>query len=294
MQRLHLSKTTFAVRAAFCYRWCMAKFSTLRVAVCQMTSGDNLADNLRQAETLVARAARKAAQLVALPENALYIGPDRAFALSLQSAPVMTLRTLARTYKIWLLVGSIPEACAHGKRANTCLLIDPHGDIHARYRKIHRFRCTTPTGTALSETDMRAGTRAVVAPTPWGKIGLTICYDLRMPELFGALAKRGARIISVPANFTSFTGEAHWHVLLRARAIENQAFVIAPAQVGKKYHMTAFGHALVIDPWGKILAETKTARPDVLVTTLDLTQIDRVRAKLPALHDRFAHLTQWR
>lgn len=266
----------------------------IRVAVVQMDSRADVATNLAQADGLIRTAARRRAQLVALPENALYIGPDRRRVFTLRSPEVLALRQLARQLRIWLLVGSIPEAIPSSiHHYNSSLLFDPQGRLVARYRKIHRFRCRLPNGRWVRET-CRAGTRAVVASTPWAKLGLTICYDLRMPELFGTLAQRGAQIIGVPSNFTAFTGTSHWHVLLRARAIENQAYVIAPAQCGRKYQTPSYGHALIVDPWGRILAEAQAARPAVLIHTMDLARLAAYRTQLPALRDRLQTRRYWR
>lgn len=268
--------------------------SHVRVAVIQMDSREDIAANLTQAEGLIRKAARRRAQLVALPENALYIGPDRRRVFTLRSPEVLALRQLAHELRLWLLVGSIPEAIpASSHHYNSSLLFDPQGRLAARYRKIHRFRCRLPQGRWVRETS-RAGTRAVVASTPWAKLGLTICYDLRIPELFGALAQRGAQMIGVPSNFTAFTGQSHWHVLLRARAIENQAYVMAPAQCGRKYQTPSYGHALIVDPWGQILAEARTPQPTILVHTLDLTRLAQYRAQLPALRDRLHTAQRWR
>ncbi len=259
------------------------------VAIVQMDSRDDIAANLRQAVALMRRAARRGADFVLLPENALYIGPDTCVRFTTRSPEIRHLVATAKALKIWLLIGSIAEADApDGPRYNTTLLYDPTGRLRARYRKIHLFRCRMPDGGWLREQGMTAGNQLVVTHTPWGRLGLTICYDLRMPELFGQLAARGAQMIAVPANFTAYTGRSHWHTLLRARAIENQCYILAPAQCGDKYHTASYGHALIVDPWGKIIAEASTEKPTVLIQTIDLAQVAAYRKQLPALQDRFA------
>lgn len=258
-----------------------------RVAVVQMDSRDNVAANLLQAQTLIAQAARRRAELVLLPEHALYIGPDPHRRFDLRAPEVRALAEGARNHQLWLLVGAVQEAVA-GTRGhyNTALLFGPDGRLHARYRKIHLFRCRMPGGRWLRETGSRPGHQIVVAKTPFGKLGLTICYDVRMPELFGQLVARGAQLLAVPSNFTAYTGRQHWHTLLRTRAIENQAFVFAPAQCGRKYHTPSYGHSLIIDPWGKVMAEASADRPAVLVKTIDLSIVAEYRKRLPALRDR--------
>lgn len=262
-----------------------------RVAIIQMDSRDDVAANLEQAQDLIVQAVRRTAQLVLLPENVLYIGPDTQQRFTLRSPEVRALAATAQRAKLWLLIGSIQESIPRSaQHYNTSLLFGPDGHLRARYRKIHLFRCRMPNGTWLRESATAAGRRIVVARTPFGPLGLTICYDLRMPELFGRLAARGAQMLAVPSNFTAFTGQHHWHTLLRARAIENQAFVFAPAQCGRKHHIKSYGHSLIIDPWGKILAEASADNPDVLVKTIDLSRVTELRKQLPALQDRMRWL----
>lgn len=261
------------------------------VGVVQMNTQADVAANLAQATDLIRRAARRHAQFVALPESCLYLGPDRTTTFTAQSPPIRALRALAASLRIWLLLGSVQEAGATARvRYNTSLLINPHGKIAAEYRKMHLFRCRMPDGHWLRETGFRAGKHPVTARTPFGRIGLTICYDVRMPELFGILARRGAEILCLPSNFMHYTGQSHWHVLVRARAIENQAYVLAPAQCGQKFNARSYGHALIVGPWGEIVAEASARRPDVLVAELDLAFVDRYRRQLPALQDRMRHI----
>jgi len=201
------------------------------------------------------------------------------------------MQRLARETGAWLLLGGFPEqvADAPGRIANTSVLLDNTGSVRARYRKMHLFDVAVPGGQSFRESDVVvAGTEPVVAETPWGALGLAICYDLRFPELFRTLVQRGSRLLAVPAAFTRETGKDHWHVLLRARAIENQAFVFAPAQWG--FHggkRASYGHAMVIDPWGVVLAECGEQEGFALAA-VDLAYQDTVRRTLPCLtHRRF-------
>lgn len=261
--------------------------SMCRIGVVQMDSRENVAANLQQAQEFIAQAVRRKAGFVLLPESVLYIGPDASRRFTLRSPEVQALAATAQRAKLWLLIGSIQESIPRSvQHYNTSLLFGPDGHLRARYRKIHLFRCRMPNGTWLRESSTAAGRRIVVTRTPFGRLGLTICYDLRMPELYGHLAARGAQMLAVPSNFTAFTGQHHWHTLLRARAIENQAFVLAPAQCGRKHHIKSYGHSLIIDPWGKVLAEAQADRPAVLVNTIDLNIVAEYRAHLPALRDR--------
>lgn len=212
-------------------------------------------------------------------ENAL--GPDAALALS-------PLTALSRELGVWQLVGSLTLKSDDGRLFNRSVLISAEGRVVATYDKIHMFDATLPSGTVIRESSAyRSGERAVIAETPWGRLGMTVCYDLRFPQLYRALAQGGAAILAIPSSFQRETGKAHWHVLLRARAIENASFVIAPALCGDHpgKRMT-YGHSLVVDPWGEVLADGGEA-PGVVYADLDLTQVDKVRGMLPSLtHDR--------
>jgi predicted amidohydrolase len=199
------------------------------------------------------------------------------------------MRALARQAGAWLLLGGFPERVAGspGKLGNTSVLLDASGAIRARYRKIHLFDVEIPGGHQFRESDtVAAGLEPVLADSPAGPLGLTICYDLRFAELYRELARRGARLIAVPAAFTRETGKDHWHVLLRARAIENQAYVMAPAQWG--FHggkRSSYGHALVADPWGVVLAECGE-QDGYALATIDRDYQDKVRRTLPCLAHR--------
>ncbi len=266
---------------------------TVRVACVQPSSGQDTAANLEAAGRLVREAAGAGAELVALPENVALMEHRsalvRASAAPLESHPAAQyFRELAEETGIWLLAGSMASPAGDGRIANRSLLIDPEGSIVATYDKIHMFDVDLPTGESYRESEaFRPGGQAVVAPTPWGGLGMTVCYDLRFPQLYRALAHAGARLIAVPAAFTRMTGEAHWHVLMRARAIEAGCFVIAPCMWGSHSgERETFGHSLIIDPWGEVLADAGEG-VGIVTADLDLARVEQVRAAIPALaHDR--------
>ncbi|HEY2903081.1 MAG TPA: carbon-nitrogen hydrolase family protein [Polyangia bacterium] len=268
----------------------------LVAAALQITSTDDVAQNLARCQALVRQAHAAGAQFVGLPENFAFLGSDRdhraAIAESTEddaAGPILgAMRALARETGLWLLLGGFPErGLRPGSIRNTSLLLDPQGAVTARYRKVHLFDVDVPGGMQFRESEsVDAGNDVVVAETPWGEMGLTICYDLRFPELYRQLVAQKARIITVPAAFTRETGKDHWHLLLRARAVENQAFVIAPAQFGwhggKRY---SYGHALIADPWGAVIAECGDHEGFAL-GRLDFAYQDRVRSSLPCLSHR--------
>jgi predicted amidohydrolase len=258
-----------------------------------MCSSDDLAANLRAAAALVAEAAGAGAELVALPENFAYLrreGTPVPCAQPLDGPIVEALREWARTHRIWLLGGSFAEAVLCSERVhNTSVLLAPDGSLAAVYRKIHLFDVDLRAqgGNSYHESAAVApGGEVVVAETPFGGVGLSVCYDVRFPELYRALVARGARFLLVPSAFARETGRDHWEVLLRARAIENQCFVIAPAQWGQHSpDRASHGRALIADPWGVLLGVAPD-RPGVVIADCDLAQQDRVRASLPALEHR--------
>ena len=258
-----------------------------------MTSTDYLPANLAAAREFVALAAGQGAEWVALPENFAYLrreGSPIPCAQGLDGEIVGTLRELAKAHGVWLLGGTFPEAAPEGGRVyNTSVLVSPRGDVEAAYRKIHLFDVDLRAsgGSAFQESAViAAGDEVVVASTPFGGVGLSVCYDLRFPELYRAMAARGARWIAVPSAFTPHTGRDHWEVLLRARAIENQAFVLAPAQCGRHSEgRESYGRSAIVDPWGLVLAQAAD-RPCVLVAECDLEALERIRAGLPALTHR--------
>jgi deaminated glutathione amidase len=264
----------------------------MRLAAVQMTSRDDVAGNLRAAEALVAEAAAAGAELVALPENFAYLrreGLPVPCAQGRGGEIVGFLRAAAQRHGLWLLGGSFPEAAGEGRVFNTSLLVSPEGAIEAAYRKIHLFDVDLrPQGGAefRESAHVAPGQDVVVAKTPFGGLGLSVCYDLRFPELYRAQSERGVRFLAVPAAFAVETGRDHWEVLLRARAIENQAFVLAPAQCGRHSpERASYGRSLIVDPWGLVLARAPD-RPCVIVAECDLAAQDRLRASLPVLAHR--------
>ena len=260
-------------------------------AAVQMLASDDKAANLKEAEHWVRQAAGEGAQMIALPEVFIWRGSkklEREFAEEIPGPSSKVLAELARELKIHLLAGSILEAIPGDHKAyNTSLLFDPTGRVLASYRKIHLFDVDLANGVSLRESDTRAhGAEIVTAQTDLCVVGLSVCYDMRFPELYRGLAKNGAQLIFVPSAFTAYTGEAHWEALLRARAIENQAYVIAPDQFGKNpKSFEAHGHSMIVDPWGKILAELADG-PGVITAEIDLEYLANVRAELPALNHR--------
>ncbi len=262
-------------------------------AVVQMTSTTDVERNLEQAEALVVRAASRGARLVGLPENFAFLrceGEPVPDPQPLDGPWVERMAALARRLEITLLLGSIPERvpegeCISGPRVrNTSLLLGPDGATLAVYSKIHLFDVDLPGMEHIKESHTIApGREIVVADSPAGRLGLSICYDLRFPELYRALARRGARVLLIPAAFTERTGKAHWEVLLRARAIENLAYVLAPAQIG--HHgpgRDSFGDAMIVDPWGAVVARVPDGE-DVALAELDFARLERLRRELPAL-----------
>jgi predicted amidohydrolase len=271
-----------------------ARSSRTRIAVVQMTSSDDIARNLTVVTQRVTEAASTGARLVGLPENFAYLGSDRDHKLALaerldRPGPILTqMAALARSLDIHLLLGGFPEVGPDaGRIHNTSVLLDPRGNIAAVYRKVHLFDVDLPGGAHFRESDVvAAGQEAVVAQLPWGGLGLSVCYDLRFPELYRRLTQQGARVLAVPSAFTAETGKDHWHVLLRARAVENQAYVLAPAQFGAHGGKRAsYGHALIVDPWGVVIAECGN-HEGIAVADLDFGYQDEVRAKLPCLQHR--------
>jgi len=260
-------------------------------AAVQMLASDDKAANLKEAQHWVRQAAGQGAQVIALPEVFIWRGSkkfERESAEEIPGPSSKALAELAHELKIHLLAGSILEAIPGNDKAyNTSLLFDPNGRMLASYRKIHLFDVDLANGVSLRESDTRAhGAQIVTARTDLCVVGLSVCYDLRFPELYRGLAKNGAQLIFVPSAFTAYTGEAHWRALLRARAIENQAYVIAPDQFGKNpKSFEAHGHSMIVDPWGKVLAELADG-PGVITAEIDLEYLANVRAELPALNHR--------
>jgi predicted amidohydrolase len=259
-----------------------------RAAAIQMTSTDDVPRNLDLAERLVRKAASAGADLVALPENfafLLYEGGPVRFAEPREGRIVTRMRGLARELGIHLLLGSIPEKVPRQRRVfNTSLLLGPTGRILAAYRKVHLFDIDIPGGVTLMESkNVAPGEGPVVVRTPLGRLGLSICYDLRFPELYRREALAGAQVLFVPAAFTAFTGPHHWLPLLRARAIENLCWVVAPTQVGRhNEHRESHGEVAIVDPWGRVVARRAKAQGYV-EATIDLEEVERIRRGLPCL-----------
>jgi predicted amidohydrolase len=267
--------------------------TALTVACVQMNAGPVVADNLAAAATLVRDARARGADLICTPENTGRILADRA-RLVHEAVPesehpaVPFFADLARETGAWILVGSIAVRASAERCANRSLLFDATGRLVARYDKIHMFDVALANGEHYTESErMQPGAEAVLADTPWGGLGMTICYDLRFPHLYRSLAKAGADIIAIPSAFTRQTGAAHWETLLRARAIECGAFVLAPAQCGTHDGgRGTWGHSLIVSPWGEILAAAGEA-PGVATARIDTAAAAAARRMIPALdHDR--------
>ena len=259
----------------------------------QLTSGHEPAANVGAAAALIRRARAAGADLIVTPEVTNMMGLRRRATLD-QARPeaedpsVAAFRDLAAETGAWLLIGSVVLRASAEKLANRSLLIDPAGTIAARYDKIHMFDVEIPDGQSYRESKAyEAGAEAVTVDLPWGRLGLTVCYDLRFPDLYRALARAGAAFLSVPSAFTKYTGAAHWHVLLRARAIETGCFVFAPAQCGAHDGgRETYGHSLIVAPWGEVLADGGEA-PGVSLAEIDPAEVAKARAMIPALdHDR--------
>ncbi|HYS49524.1 MAG TPA: carbon-nitrogen hydrolase family protein [Xanthobacteraceae bacterium] len=266
-----------------------SKTSTFRVAMIQMRAGRAPHANVDKAAALIGEAKRGGAEYVLTPEmtNVMEVHREALFGSIVaedDDASLATFRELARTLGIYVHVGSLAVRVSPDKAANRSFLIDRKGEIIARYDKIHMFDVDLANKESYRESrTYRAGELAVVADLPWGRLGLTVCYDLRFPALYRALAEAGASFLTVPSAFTKQTGEAHWHVLLRSRAIENGCFVFAAAQGGKHENgRETFGHSLVIDPWGRILAEAAT-EPGIVLADVDPADVAAARARIPSL-----------
>jgi predicted amidohydrolase len=265
----------------------------MRVGIVQLSSTDDLNANLEAADNGLLDAVERGARLVALPENFAYMrreGDAFGEVQEIERAAERCLSDWARRHQIWLLGGTFPETIEGDDRVyNTSVLLSPEGLEVARYRKIHLFDVSLGSegGDVYREsTHSKPGREIVTAATPFGGVGLSICYDLRFPELYRGLVERDARWITVPSAFAQETGKDHWRVLLRARAIESQSFVLAPAQCGRhSSDRASHGHSLVIDPWGRVLAEAGD-EPCVLVADCPEQEIDRIRAAIPALSHR--------
>ena len=275
------------------------KAASFTAALVQMRTGLTPQANLDAAVRLIEEAKAGGADYVQTPEmtNIMEVKRDRLFATitAEESDPSLAaFRALARKLGIFLHIGSLAIKLLPEKAANRSFLIDRRGDIVARYDKIHMFDVDLAGGESYRESrNYRPGDIAVAADLPWGRLGLSVCYDLRFPALYRALAEAGASFLAIPSAFTQQTGEAHWHVLNRARAIENGAFVLAAAQGGKHENgRETYGHSLVVDPWGRILAEAGS-EPGVILAAIDPAAVTAARAKVPSLqHGRRFELVE--
>ena len=263
---------------------------SFNAAMIQMRSGLDPAANLAAALKLIDEAKEAGADYVLTPEmtNILAAKREQLFAKIVaeeQNATLTTLREVARKLAIYIHIGSLAIKASPEKAANRSFLIDRRGEVVARYDKIHMFDVDLAGGESYRESNTyRPGDLAMVADLPWGRLGLTVCYDLRFPALYRALAEAGASFLAIPSAFTRQTGEAHWHILQRARAIENGCFVFAAAQGGKHENgRETYGHSVVVDPWGRILAEGGI-EPGVVMAQVDPSEVVAARSRIPSLH----------
>jgi deaminated glutathione amidase len=270
--------------------------TNLKLACLQMNTGNDLAANLTTVRSMLREAAANGAQWVLTPEYTLMMdGSGRVMrdnALPADGgASLAELRSMAKELNVWLLIGSLTlrtDDDADTRIVNRSFLVSNEGEVVATYDKIHMFDVTLPDGKVIRESSAyRPGGKAVVTETPWGKLGMTICYDLRFPGLFRTLAQAGAQVITVPSSFQRQTGKAHWHALLQARAIENGCYVIAPAMCGDHAgNRQTFGHSLVVNPWGEVVADGGEG-PGIVYAEIDVARVAKVRGMIPSLtHDR--------
>ena len=264
--------------------------TSLRAALIQTRTPVSQDAALALDTALIEQAAAAGAQLIVTPEGSNLLQRDRARMLEtikpLAEDPyVQGVRTLAARLAVWILIGSALVAEGTAKAANRAVLISDKGEIVQTYDKLHMFDVDLPNGDRYRESSLyQPGDEARLASTPWGPLGLTICYDMRFPQLYRTLAKAGAGMIAVPAAFTRPTGEAHWEVLLRARAIENGAFILAAAQGGTHEDgRSTWGRSMIVDPWGRILAQAEGDAPGVVIADLDLSQVETTRQSIPSL-----------
>jgi len=266
---------------------------TVRAACVQMTSGTEIAGNIEMSTALIRQAHADGARIVGLPEVANLCQRRRRLALEAarseaEEPALAAWRALADELDIWLLAGSMVVKVAADKLVNRGYMIAPDGSIAAKYDKLHMFDVDLPNGESYRESDLfEAGDRAVLVDTPWGGLGMTICYDIRFPQLYRVLAKAGARMIWAPAAFTRTSGRAHWHVLQRARAIETGSWILSPAQCGDHEDgRSTYGHAVIVSPWGEVVADAGE-EPGYVIADIDLGKSDEARQAIPSLrHDR--------
>lgn len=259
------------------------------IGVIQMDTRDNYEENMEAACRFIDEAAAKGAKLVAFPEVFNYIGNDPRDPEEIPGGPTISLMAKkAKEHHIWIHCGSISEVNPAGeKKYNTTVLLNPEGEEVARYRKLHAFDITLADGTETRESDrMQIGKDIVMLDTELGKLGFSICYDIRFPELYRYMAINGCQVIFAPANFQMQTGKDHWETIIRTRAIENTCYMVAPGQIGKKRGVSlSFGSSMVADPWGTVIARAKETA-GVTMAEIDLDYLDKVRANIPCLKNR--------
>jgi predicted amidohydrolase len=264
--------------------------TVFKAACVQMRSSRDVEENVRIASELIREARSAGADFIATPENTTIMDEDRErlrTRLYPDTGDNPTLRAFQElTEKVgcWVLIGGMPVLSDDGRFSNRSVLIKPDGGVAARYDKIHMFDVKVSESEQYQESkNFKPGSKGVIADLPWGKVGMTVCYDLRFAYLYRALAKAGASFLTVPSAFTKVTGQAHWHVLLRARAIETGCFVIAPAQGGTHENgRETYGHSLIVDPWGRVLGEAGE-EPCVVIAKIDPDDVGKAHARIPAL-----------
>lgn len=257
------------------------------VAAVQMDTQNEKSTNWKQMEAYIDEAVAKGAQLVAFPEVVNILSEEPEFAETIPGPTTDLLVRKAKEYQIWIHGGSISEVNLNGPRTyNTTVLINPQGEIAARYSKLHNFDMTLPDGSSVRESDRKEpGGTITTIETELGHLGFAICYDMRFPELFRLMTLQGAQIIFLPANFTMPTGKDHWEPILRARAIENGCYIIAPNQVGVKEKFVAYGNSMIIDPWGTVIARASD-KPGLIMAEIDLEYLEAVRRRNPSVQNR--------
>ena len=276
------------------------KSTIFRAACIQNTATRDISANIRWVCDRIIEARSAGADFITMPETVGLIEPvntqipDACYSEE-EDAGLAAFRQSARTLEVTILVGSQLIKTADERIVNRSFLINPQGEIVARYDKLHMFDIELSNGEFYRESDViAAGNKAVLATTPWGKLGMSVCYDLRFAGLYRTLAQNGAQFITIPAAFTHTTGKAHWHTLVRARAIENACYVIAPNQCGHHAEKrNSWGHSLIVDPWGEIIADGG-AEPGIIYADIDLSRVDKARSMIPALkHDRTFTVEQY-
>ncbi len=266
----------------------LKKYKKFKVACVQMNSQANLYDNILFAKNKIIYASKKGARLILLPENCFLMTKNNKQFLKYscnerKHQGINEMKKIAKNFGVWIIIGSV-NIKEKKNFFNRSLLIDDKGRIKSRYNKIHLFSAKLPNKEFYNEKRyFKSGKKVCLTNLPWGKIGMTICYDLRFPHLYRKLAQKGADFISVPSAFTKFTGEKHWHILLRARAIETGCFIFAPAQFGNHPgKKQTYGHTLIIDPWGKIINECKNNN-SVIISEINRKKVPMVRTSIPSL-----------